>query len=84
MTFPTPSTIGHGPQVLTNINWYGESLSPSIHISTQPKILHINEHPMLTRDKTHHSKPKTFLKYVEPQSVKQIISQHKQHQAMQL
>lgn len=84
MTFSTPSTIGHGPQVPTNINWYEESLSPSIHISTHPKILHINEHPMLTRAKTHHSKPKTFLTYVEPQYVKQVISQHEQHQAMKL
>lgn len=47
-------------------------------------MLHINDHPKLTRAKTCHSKSKTFLTHVEPQSVKQTLSQPEWHQAMQL
>lgn len=51
------------------------SLSPSFHSqATQTPRVH-NDHPMLTRAKTGNSKPKIFLTYTEPSTIKQGLSQ---------
>ncbi|KAI5399140.1 hypothetical protein KIW84_064500 [Lathyrus oleraceus] len=49
------------------------SLSPSIHRLQPSYPPPQNDHPMLTREKTEHSKPKVFIAHTEPTSVKQAL-----------
>lgn len=61
-----------------------ESLSHSIHNSTIPLVLNINDYPMLTISKIGHSKPKALLTHVEPTFVKQTVAQTDWHKSMKL
>lgn len=51
-----------------------DSRSPSIHSSIIPQVNQFNEHHMLTRAKTSHSKPIVLLAQVEPVSIKQALA----------
>lgn len=57
-------------------------LSPSYHSQATQAIIVHNDHPILTRAKTRHSKPKILLTHTEPSSIKQEFSQAHWFEAM--
>jgi len=65
---PTVSTSDHQPSSSATIS---PSLDTTLPNHNPPSSsLPLNTHPMLTRSKTGHSKPKAFIAHLEPSSVK--------------
>lgn len=69
-SFEYPSLITSPYNDITSHVQSTKSFATSIHNSIIPSFLHLNDHPMLTRAKKCHSKPKGFLTHVEPTSIK--------------
>ncbi|PNX93512.1 histone deacetylase, partial [Trifolium pratense] len=92
---PTPSPLlavqQNPPLTITQINSLisqPETSSPPSNqtthssISTPPSISNNNNHPMITRGKTGHLKPKTFTASIEPTTIKSALASPQWLQAM--